>query len=217
MRGAGVRAGRREVARAENEGEADATSGRQRSENSAEPGPERPATQWQERKRKAGLLLSRRTVTYRCALLAVAFVLVACTPSDPPGTLDSAVAAAAAFLDQTVSELFPTHRYTVDVWPRYGANCKRWDGTDDRSRNSVRHWYFVELQPGDQPIEMALAVVVYWEGLGFEVSYEEDDFGAGGSIYTADGHRFGFLAFNHLADEDDSLLLDSTTACYRRT
>ncbi len=108
------------------------------------------------------------------------------------------------------------HRYTVDVWPRYGANCKRWDGTDDRSRNSVRHWYFVELQPGDQPLAMVLAVAAYWEGLGFEVSYEADDFGAGGSIYTADGHRFGFLAFNHLADEDDSLLLDSTTACYRR-
>ncbi|MCZ6462421.1 MAG: hypothetical protein O6705_09345 [Actinobacteria bacterium] len=155
-------------------------------------------------------------MTYRCALLAVAFVLVACTPSDPPGTLDSAVAAAAAFLDQTVSELFPTHRYTVDVWPMYGANCKRWDGTDDPSRNSVRHWYFVELQPGDQPIAMVLSVAAYWEGLGFEVSYEADDFGAGGSIYTAHGHRFGFLAFNHLADEDDSLLLDSTTACYRR-
>jgi hypothetical protein len=63
---------------------------------------------------------------------------------------------------------------------------------------------------------MVLSVAAYWEGLGFEVSYEADDFGAGGSIYTAHGHRFGFLAFNHLADEDDSLLLDSTTACYRR-
>ena len=146
----------------------------------------------------------------------MAVVIVSCTPSDPPGTLDSAAAAAAAFLDQTASELLPTHDYTVDMWPRYGANCRRRDGTDDRSRNSVRHWYFFELQSGDEPIEMALAVVAYWEGLGFEVSYEADDFGAGGSIYTADGHRFGFLAFNHLADEDDSLLLDSTTACYRR-
>jgi len=146
----------------------------------------------------------------------MAVVIVSCTPSDPPGTLDSAAAAAAAFLDQTASELFPTHDYTVDMWPRYGANCRRWDGTDDRSRNSVRHWYFFELQSGDEPIEMALAVVAYWEGLGFEVSYEADNFGAGGSIYTEDGHRFGFLAFNHLAGEDDSLLLDSTTACYRR-
>ena len=142
-------------------------------------------------------------------------MLVSCTPSGPPGTFDSAVAAASAFLEQTVSELFPTHGYTVDAWPRYGANCTRWDGADDPSRNSVRDWYFLELQPGDQPIAMALAVVAYWEGLGFEVSYEADDFGAGGSIYTEDGHRFGFLAFNHLADEDDSLLLDSTTACYR--
>ena len=155
-------------------------------------------------------------MTYRCALLAVAVGLVACTPADPPGTLDSAAAAAAAFLEQTASELFPTRSYTVEVWPRYGANCKRWDGTDDRSRNSVRHWYFIGLQPGDEPIEMVLAVVAYWEGLGFEVLYEADDVAATASIYTADGHRFGFLAFNHLADEDDSLLLDSTTACYRR-
>ncbi len=143
-------------------------------------------------------------------------MLVSCAPADPPGTIDSAAAAAAAFLEQTASELFPTHSYTVDMWPRYGANCRRWDGTDDHSRNSVRHWYFVELQSRDQPIEMALAVVAYWEGLGFEVSYEADDFAAGGSIYTEDGHRFGFLAFNHPVDEDDSLLLDSTTACYRR-
>ncbi len=39
------------AAGAGNEGEADATTGRQRAENSAEPGPERPATQWQERKK----------------------------------------------------------------------------------------------------------------------------------------------------------------------
>ncbi len=51
-----------------NEGEADATTGPQRPENSAEPGPERPATQWQERKEKWAPLLSRRPVTDRCAL-----------------------------------------------------------------------------------------------------------------------------------------------------
>ncbi len=36
--------------RAGDEGEADTATGPQRPENSAEPGPERPATQWQERK-----------------------------------------------------------------------------------------------------------------------------------------------------------------------
>ncbi len=39
------------VAKSGNEGEADATTGSQRPENSAGPGPERPATQWQERKK----------------------------------------------------------------------------------------------------------------------------------------------------------------------
>jgi hypothetical protein len=41
------------VAKSGNEGEADATTGPQRPENSAEPGPERPATQCQEQKTKA--------------------------------------------------------------------------------------------------------------------------------------------------------------------
>jgi hypothetical protein len=41
------------VAGAGYEGEADATTGLQRAEKSAEPGPERPATQWQERDTKA--------------------------------------------------------------------------------------------------------------------------------------------------------------------
>ncbi len=51
--GAVARAARREAARAGNEGEADATTGPQRPENSAEPGPKRPATQRQERETKA--------------------------------------------------------------------------------------------------------------------------------------------------------------------
>jgi hypothetical protein len=50
---AGARAACHAVARAGNEGEADATTRRRRSERSAEPGPERPATQWQERETKA--------------------------------------------------------------------------------------------------------------------------------------------------------------------
>ncbi len=56
------------AARAGNEGEADETRAAcwGKSE-SAEPGPERPATQWQERKTKTNLL-SRRPITYRCAL-----------------------------------------------------------------------------------------------------------------------------------------------------
>ena len=41
------------VAKSGNEGEADATTGPQRPENLAEPGPERPATQWQARGTKA--------------------------------------------------------------------------------------------------------------------------------------------------------------------
>jgi hypothetical protein len=53
MCGAVARAARREAARAGNEGEADATTGLLRAEKSAEPGPERPATQWQDRETKA--------------------------------------------------------------------------------------------------------------------------------------------------------------------
>jgi hypothetical protein len=48
--GAVARAARREAARAENEGEADATTGPQRSENSAELGPERPVGKSGERR-----------------------------------------------------------------------------------------------------------------------------------------------------------------------
>ena len=148
-------------------------------------------------------------------LLAVLALVGASCSGEPPGTLESATAENRVLLEDTAETLFPAHTYTIDVGDPTSAWCEKLGGVMDLSRESVLQKLVFDLQDGDDPLDMAAQVVVYWEGLGFAMGgIDFGDGGVAGSGRTDEGHAVGYVA--HSGDFPRLLSIQTTTACYSK-
>lgn len=150
-------------------------------------------------------------------LIAAAALLVAAVGAcgDKAGTVFGAADEATSFLEHTAADVVASRSYDLEVGSPTSAWCDEPDGTPDHSMLAVRQQLDFDLQPGDDPVMLAIQIVEYWEQLGHEVTAE----GWGSSSFAGvsrndRGEAFGVSAIDDGDGTFDVLQLSSFTTCY---
>jgi hypothetical protein len=150
----------------------------------------------------------------RVAAVALIVVVTTACRQTPEAVLEAGVTST-AILEQTVTELFPSHAYEITTGGPTSAWCD--DADQDGSEVAVLSKLAIDLAAGDDPVAMAMRLVDYWRREGRVV----DTAGLGtsyvvGASYGDDGDLVGYTAVDNPDDAFDVLELSSVTACYPR-